>query len=168
MKSDRDPRRLLDDVLDEAPDFRAAMLDSTLGAVRRKRQRRQWGRGTAAAALLMGLGILAWQMHLPQTTAQKPPPSPVIAEVSPVLPVVTSTIVEVTSAPAQLVPISSTSVAMVETAQSQPDFHVLTDDELLALAGNAPSLILWEGPHQAQLLVADQLTQRLPDDEDLQ
>jgi hypothetical protein len=167
MKSDRDPRRLLDEVLEDAPDFRAAMLDRTLGEVRRKRQRRQWGRGTAAAALVMGLGILAWKTHLPLTTAQKPSPSPVIAQAGSLLPVVPAATPEVATTPAQLVPISPANVAMVETAESQPDFRVLTDEELLTLAGNGPSIILWQGPHQAQLLVADELTQRFPKDHDL-
>ncbi len=51
MKNDEHDDRLLDDLLtgSGADDFRAEMLNRTLGQVRRRKLARQWGRGTLAA-----------------------------------------------------------------------------------------------------------------------
>jgi hypothetical protein len=156
-----DANNLLDDVLSEsAPaDFRDASLGETLRLVRR---RRHWRQSRQAAGLLVVLGLCGfwiWQGDLPQ----KPAFAPAVKAIAQ-----TYRTVRTESLPSSAVvatrPLAAGQfiavASLVEIVQTRTgNYRLLNDDELLALVGNRPALLIRTGPQSEELVFAN------PDDE---
>jgi hypothetical protein len=155
MKLEPDAERLLADVLEEAapPDFRAELLDRTLKQVRRRRHLRQWNQGLLAAAFIATLGFLVWKTRAPKDTNQGAPGETLeIVTSQPLSPAMI-----VRSSPGLVKPISSSgsALAIIETGPFSDGFRELSDEELLAFTAGKPSVLVRQGPHQAELLIVD-------------
>jgi hypothetical protein len=158
MKNDSDYNRLLRDIFDDAapPAFREELLTRALAEARGRRRTRPLRQGTIALALLVAISWLAW--------TQRPVrqfPAPRIASS---LNVVTSHSLDpsmlVRTAPGALTLIASTpdAVTVLQTQSAAQSFHELSDDELLAMTRGLPTVLVREGPHQAELLIVDGTT----------
>jgi hypothetical protein len=158
MNHEADNGLLLNDVLVEAvpPNFRGAMLDQTLGRVRRRRRWRQTRRAAGIFVVLGLLGFLVWQKNLPQQTL--PPVTAAKAvERSYTLvrtqPLPASEIV--TTRPLVIVRFVA-SVATVEIVQTgSADYRVIDDNQLLALLTSHPALLVRTGSHSQRLIFAN-------------
>ena len=161
MNDRSDQRPLLDDVLAEAspPDFRAALLGETL---RRARQRRRWRQTRRAGGVLIVLFFsawFAWQNHSMKTGTVSPTAEiPAVknyqlVETQP-LPagalVTTKDFVGVKTIP------SAAAVARIAT--SSGGFRFINDEQLLALAGQRPAVLIRTGPDSEELVFADSAT----------
>ncbi|SRR5258708_6336929 len=155
MKPEPDAERLLADVLEEAapPDFRAELLDCTLKQVRRRRHLRQWNQGVLTAAFLTTLGLLVWKSRAPKDANQAPPRETL--EIVTSQPLSPTMIVESSPGQVKLISSSRSALAVVETVPFRAGFRVLSDEELLAFTAGKPSVLVRQGPHQAELLIVD-------------
>ena len=155
MKMEPDAERLLADVLEEAapPDFRAELLDCTLKQVRRRRHLRQWNQGLLTAAFIATLGLLVWKSRAPKDANQASPRE--------TLEIVTSRrlspamIVQSSPGLVEMISSSRSALAIIETSPFSHDFRELNDEELLAFTAGKPSVLVRQGPHQAELLIVD-------------
>lgn len=160
MENKTDNERLLNDVLGEAAaaDFRDTMLAETLRVVRRRRRWRQTRRVTALLAVLALCGMFTWWQNLPQKTVISPPVSASKA------PERSYTLVEtqplpasdiVTTQPMASGPFiaSTTGVKVVQT--SNGNYHIIDDDQLLALVASHPAVLIRTGPHSEELVFAN-------------
>lgn len=156
MKNKADNERLLDDVLTEAapPDFREALLGETLRVVRRRRQWRQTRR-MAALVIALGLcGIVVWEKNpLPKRTAPAPVSATAVER--------SYTLVETQALPAADIvatqPLSAKestpTMAHVEIVQTRSgNYRTINDEELLALVGSHPAVLVRTGPHSEELV----------------
>lgn len=149
---------LLDDVLSEAapPAFREALFGQTLGAVRRRRRFRH-ARNAAVLVVLFALaGIFIWQRNPERRSIATAPkiqtPARTYTLVS-TQPLAVSDIVT-THAPGSVQLITSApTVEIVET--STGNFHVINDEQLLALVAAHPAVLVRTGPHSEQLVFAN-------------
>ena len=155
MNHEAENGRLLNDVLAEAapPGFRGALLDQTLGLVRRRRRWRQTRRMAGIFAVLGLLGILVWQKNLPQrvsmpgTVAKAVEQNYWLVRTQP-LPAGEMVATQLL-APEQFI----ASVATVEIVQSgNADYRVIDDNQLLALFTFHPAALIRVGPHAVQLV----------------
>ena len=155
MNREADNGLLLNDVLAEAaaPDFRGAMLDQTLGLVRRRRRWRQTRRVAGIFVVLGMLGILVWQKNVPQrvstpvTVAQAVEKSYTLVRTQP-LP---AGEIVTTQPPAGARFVASvTPVEIVQTGSGQ--YRVIDDNQLLALLNSHPALLVRTGPHSERLI----------------
>ena len=150
-----DAERLLDDVLGEAasPDFRAGLLDGTLKQARRRKQFRRWNRGLLMAALVVAAWVWSRKPHtaveVERVTAQKPFEIIVSKPMNPAWIIVSS--------PGLVKEINSSNfrVGIIETDPTVRYFRELNDDQLMALTAGKPSMLVRQGPHEAELLVVD-------------
>ncbi len=158
MNHEADNGPLLNDVLAEAvpPDFRGAMLEQTLGLVRRRRRRRQIRSGAGILVVLGLLGFLVWQKNLPPRTS---------------VPVTVAKMVERNYTLVQTQPLHAgelvttqpfapgqfiASVATVEIVQTGgADYRVINDNQLLALLTSHPALLVRTGLHSQRLIFAN-------------
>ena len=139
---------LLEDVLAEAvpADFGRVLLDGTLRAVRCRRQVRQWSRRLAVVGVFTAIALTIWNTLLPTTpvrsglhvVSSRPFPPSMIVETQP------GGVTLVTSSPNTFLP--------VRTGAIEDPFQEINDEQLLALAGDRPVVLVREGPHQAELL----------------
>ncbi len=153
-----DANKLLDDVLAEgaAADFRDATLGGTLRHVRRRRTFRQARRvGGLLVALALG-GVLLWQQNPPKKMAAPAPVARAVrknyqaVETQPLPP--GAVVATRAMAPAQFI----TSTAFAGMVATRADhYRLLNDDELLALAGQRPAILVRTGPHSEELVFAD-------------
>jgi hypothetical protein len=143
MNHEPDNKQLLADVLAEAApaDFREALLGETL---RLARCRRHWRQTRRAAALLVALGLftlLVWRNFPPHLLAPMP-----MAKVK----VQGYELVRTQPLSADHLVASVTTTEIVQTASG--NFHVINDDELLALVASRPAALVRLGPHSEQLV----------------
>jgi hypothetical protein len=153
-----EPNSLLDNVLAEDAGFRADSLALTLGAVRHRRRVRGWRRAGASLAVGLLLGLTVWRSMVPA-----PVVSPSVASVSAFASVVTSGPLaaneRVASAADGLDQVSSipTGVEWVETAAQTAAYGVLSDDDLLDLAGGH-AVVLVKNDGETRLLLDETVT----------
>jgi len=155
MKMEPDAERLLADVLEEAspPDFRAELLDRTLQQVRRRRHLRQWNQGLMAAAFITTLGFLVWKSRAPKDTNQGTPGETL--EIVTSQPLSPAMIVQSSPGLVEMISSSPSALAIIETSLFGDGFRELNDEELLAFTAGRPSVLVRQGPHQAELLIVD-------------
>jgi hypothetical protein len=158
MNHEADNGLLLNDVLAETapPDFRGALLDQTLGLVRRRRRGRQIRRGAGIFVVLGLLGLLVWQKNLPQRTF---PPVTVARAVER-----SYTLVRTQPLPASEIVTTQplvvarfvASAATVEIVRAgNADYRVINDNQLLALFTAHPALLVRTGSHSERLIFAN-------------
>ncbi|MCL5097805.1 MAG: hypothetical protein M1608_09840 [Candidatus Omnitrophica bacterium] len=153
-------KRLLDDVLSEpmAEDFRRAMFEKTLRLVRR---RRRWRQTQSVAALLVVLGLVT--LLIRQQDFTQPPVSPARAPVASstessyklvrTQPLPASAIVRTHPLPAARFLASSNAANVLHTTTGS--YHLINDDELLALVAPYPAALVRTGPHTEELVFAN-------------
>ena len=151
MKPESQQHSLLDDVLTEgAPaDFDRALLEGTLGAVRRRRRARQCRHGLAAAGVFAVIALAVWNAVMPSTSVNLVRPALHIVSSQP-LPA--SMVVRTRSGGVVVVASSPRTFELVETGSIKDPFQEITDEQLLALVGSRPAALVRQGPHQAELL----------------
>ncbi len=155
MKNDEHDDRLLDDLLtgSGADDFRAEMLNRTLGQVRRRKLARQWGRGTLAAVLVAAGSLLFWRTQVPRTQiAVAPPPASLSTDSS--HPFDAVKFVRTEAGSVGIISSADFSPVVTEIRSSPTPFNEINDDELLELTKGTPAVLVRSGPHQAELLIA--------------
>jgi hypothetical protein len=149
----KESEQLLDDVLgDAAPaDFRAALLDVTLGRVRRRNRFRRVRRGAALFTVLLGVITVAlWKGFPPGSQPfQFRNPDLVVIHSRPLDP---SLIVRTRPGTVAVVNSSLSGLAVVETGKSRSVFQEIDDEGLLALLHGRPVALVRRGPHQAELI----------------
>jgi hypothetical protein len=155
MKLEPEAERLLADVLEEAspPDFRAELLDRTLKQVRHRRHLRQWNQGLLAAAFIATLGFLVWKSRAPKDANRRAPGE--ILEIVTSQPLSLAMIVESSPGLVEMISSSRYALAIIETGPFSDGFRELSDEELLAFTAGKPSVLVLQGPHQAELLIVD-------------
>jgi hypothetical protein len=157
-------KNLLNHVLAETTpaDFRAALLSRTLGLVRRRRRWRQLRQAAALLAALGICGILVWQKNLPrrpfvptpETKAGGPGYKLVQTHALPASAVVTTQPLVF----GQLIA-PKEAVAIVQT--SSGNYRIINDDQLLALIGPRPAVLIRTGPHTEELVFANAEDQKV-------
>jgi hypothetical protein len=160
MKMDRGTdNELLAAVLAEGapPDFRAAALAQTLRAAR---QRRRWRRARQTGGVLLTAilaGGFAWQWLRSSPAAKVSAPS-----ATAILPAVKNyQLVETRPLPASAqvatgefarVKVISSVAAVTQVATLSGGFRVINDEQLLALLGSRPAILIRTGPHSEELV----------------
>ena len=159
MKNEPDPNRLLDDILEEIspPAFRAELLERTLKQVRHRRHVRQWNQRLLVTAVIVMAGVLAWRTYAPRSERHKLP----VARLNWVSskPLSAAMIVESNTNFLHTITSHGATVAMVQTQLAHPELRELNDDELLAMLGGRPAVLVRRTPHQAELLLVDAATE---------
>jgi len=160
MNRKTDNEQLLAEVLAEAApaDFRDAMLDGTLRLVRRRRQFRRMRRMAALLAALGLCGVLIWQRTLPRQPAKcAPAPAAQAAEKNYRLivthPLPASDIVTTRPLAAGQFAASAATVRILQSRGG--NYRVINDEELLALLGQRPAVLIRTGPHSEELVFAN-------------
>jgi hypothetical protein len=159
MNSDRDKQHLLRDILDEEsdPGLREALFGQTLRLVRREGHFRAVRRAGSFAVILVLAGLLAWHFARPgwpSTTLPQPRAEAgyALIHTQPLDPaVIVCTPSSVSSPAIASLPFRD----IVTTEDSRPAIVELTDDQLLALAKGAPVALVRRGPHEAELVFAN-------------
>ena len=158
MNRKADNEQMLADVLAEASpaDFRGAMLGQTLRLVRR---RRRWRQTRRAAALLVALGICGvfiWQKNLPLWPIASAPAAKAVGKSYHLVqtrPLPAGALVATRPLISGHVVASAATVELVQTRSR--NYRVLNDDELLALVGRRPAILIRTGPNSEQLVFAN-------------
>jgi len=156
MNNRREQEELLKDVLAEAspPDFREASLQSTLRLARGRRRWRQGRRGAAAVAVLMLAGWCVWHREpggkgVGQSVDESARSAYAVVETQPL-----AVSAMVRSGRLAGLSIVSSESTVKEVATISGAFHLIDDDQLLALA-NRPAILVRTGPNSEELFFAD-------------
>ena len=164
MNHRTEKQQLLDEVLAEAspPDFRAALLGETLRLARRRRQWRHTRQTGGVLAVGVLAALLAWQNWPEKISAARP-----LVKIR----VVTSyQLVETQKLPAGAV-VATGSFPVVKTISSEPavaqiattggGFRLINDEQLFALVGPRPAILIRTGPDSELLVFANPEDQKL-------
>lgn len=152
-----DQQKLLDDVLAESspPDFRAALLGETLRLARRRRRWRQT-RSAASVLVVVALTLLfalenqPRKMDAPRPLAKTPSIQSYQLVVT--RPLSAGKVIATSEfSPVKLV---SSALLVTEIATTHDSFHRVNDEQLLALFGPRPPLLIRTGPDSEELLFA--------------
>lgn len=150
---------LLDDVLAEAApaDFREALLGVTLRQVRRRRRFRRGRNAVGVVTALALLGILIWPKNAKQTPVAVVPPAKKAVEPSYTLvathPMSPDNMVKTHPSRTPQIITSRATVEIVQTTAG--NFHLINDEELLALTADHPAVLVRTGPHSEELVFAN-------------
>lgn len=159
-----DNERLLSDVLAESspPDFRAALLAETLCLARRQRRFRQ-GRRIAGVLAALGLAVIFLVQQFSPTPTVVAPMVHNITEPS-------YRLVSTQPLPANVL-VSTRAFLEIQSALLRPPFvevvttsggyHPLNDNQLLALLGDRPAILIRLGPDREELVFANPEDQKL-------
>jgi hypothetical protein len=153
MRNDNENKLWEDMLSDVAPaEFRKALLNQTLGRVRRRKRMRRLGQGVMVGALVMVAGLLLWPGERRQTVQQ---PKPVLSNVEVVSsqPLDSSMVVQSVPGLVELVNSKPAELILVDTRREE--IRRISDEELLALVGNRPAALVRKGPNEAELLIVD-------------
>ena len=144
--------RLLDDVLAEtAPaDFRTALLGETLRLARGRRRWRQARRTSAVLAVALLLGVAVWR-NLP-SRGSGAGPAVAACEIVHTQPLPADAIIRTRPLGVDQWVGSIASVGVVRTTAADGMLHLLSDEELLALAAPEPAALVRVGPHAQELI----------------
>ena len=159
MSNDRNKRRLLTDILAEEsePGLRDAIVGQTLRLVRRKRRFRAVRRVGSVAAIFMLSVLLTFHFlrpRPPSITTSPPRPESGYALIR-TQPLNQAMIVATRPFFSSAEVASTASVDVVTTRELRPAIVELSDDQLLDLAKGAPVALVRHGPHQAELIFAN-------------
>jgi hypothetical protein len=152
-----DNQELLDDVLATSTDFREALLDTTLRQVRRRRRFRRARNGAGVIAVLALLIFLAWPKNAKQSPVAITPPIKKAVEENYTLvstqPLSPDNLVKTHSFGAPQIITSRATVEMVQTTTG--NYHLINDEELLALMATHPAVLVRTGPQSEELVFAN-------------
>lgn len=158
MNREADKERLLQDVLVEsAPsDFRGVMLGETLRLARGRRRSRQLRRICGGLLLLaMIAGLFLRHSSKPPQVARQPllPPAAQSFTLIATMPLPPAAIVltKPLTTPREWATLEN--VRMVETTGG--NFRFISDDQLMAMLGPAPVVLIRTGPHSQELVFAN-------------
>ena len=154
MKPTPESRELIDDVLAEsAPaEFRAAVLGETLRLARHRRWRRRAGRAAIVAAVACLVGTVVWRSAPRGVTAAS-----LVARCEQVStrPLAAEAVVSTRAFdPARVISTTAT-VVVVSTTPAADAFHLIGDQELLALAAPRTAALVRVGPEAQELIFID-------------
>ncbi len=160
MSNHADKESLLAEVLAEASpaDFRAVLLATTLREARRCRRWRQAREAGGVLSALLLTSWLVWQ-HRPERISAAHPATKAGAAASS-----SFQLVETRSWPAGAVVITGnfpaiktifTAAAVTQITTTGGGFHYLNDEQLLALLGDRPAVLIRTGPHSEDLVFAN-------------
>jgi hypothetical protein len=159
MKNETEPNRLMDDILEEIapPAFRADLLDRIVKRAQRRSRARRRNQRLFATALVMIIGLFVWKTHTSRNENQDSTSTALnVVNSRPLSP---SMVVESFPGSVDVIHSFSGMAALAETGPSGHDFRELSDDELLALMPDTPSVLIRRSPHEAELLIVDASTQ---------
>ncbi len=166
MTSPTKTERLLDDTLSEAAsiDFSHAVLERTLRQARRRRLVRQLRQTLLTVAVLAALMFWLWpREHSAPVQATKPsrPAPPVMPAITLVqtLPLPPGMVVETHLGSISMLPVSTSIITLIETLPADELFRQLDDNQLLALVTGKPVALVRYGPHDAVLVMPQELLQ---------
>lgn len=165
MNDRADQRELLDDVLAEAspPDFRASLLGETLRLARRRRRWRQTRQTGGVLAMLLLAALLAWQNRPAKVSIVRAPAeisTPQSYRLVETQPLPAGAVV--TTGNFTAVKMISSEAAVAQIATRSGGFRFINDEQLLALVGPRPAMLIRTGPDSEELVFADA---RMPADE---
>jgi hypothetical protein len=149
MKPHPQTSQLLDAVLAEKDDV--ALLESTLQAVRRRRKTQQWQRRACALVLVAGFILAISEMHWTEVLKTPPKLSPYrLVTSQPLAPPMW-----VTTRPnsVRMVASSVGGLTLVETKSSAVGVKEINDDQLFALLGNRPAMLVRETSDHSKLIM---------------
>jgi hypothetical protein len=158
MNNRIDQETLLAEVFAEGSpaDFRAAMLTETLRLARRRRHFRQFRRGLGVFAVMSLLAVfVAQQFSRPTVISRLQAKKIAMPNYELVLtqPLPASMLVVTHSfsmpGPFESVP------KIVEITTASGGFHLISDNELLALLADKPAVLIRTGPHSEELVFAN-------------
>ncbi|MGD0088089.1 MAG: hypothetical protein ABSC24_13280 [Verrucomicrobiota bacterium] len=163
MNHEADNGRLLNDVLAEAPPpgFRGALLDQTLGLVRRRRRWRLTRRVAGIFAVLGLLGILVWKKNVPPqasllvTVPKMIEPGYTLIRTEP-LPAGEM----VTTQPLATGRFIASAATVKTIPTGSANYRVINDHELLALLTSHPAALIQTGPHSERLIFANPVDEK--------
>ena len=157
MSRKTDNEELLDDVLATPGDFREALLNTTLRQVRRRRRFRRMRNAAGVVAALALAATLAWHRNAKLNPIAITPPAKKAVEKSYTM-VATQPLSSDHIVPTRPfeTPQIITSHATVEIVQTMAgNFHLINDEELLALTAAHPAVLVRTGPHSEMLVFAN-------------
>jgi hypothetical protein len=154
MNSRPNQERLLADVLaaGSASGYREALLNETLGLVRRRRRTRRAWRAAYTVALIVALGVLLLRSPGPGSVAPgfSMPYTMVLSQ-----PLAAAAIVSTQPFAGSIIE-SGQSVELVQTASSGLRPNDINDIELLTLLGSKPVALVRRAPHKAELVFVNE------------
>lgn len=158
MNKPTDNQNLLAEVLAEATpaDFRATMLAETLRLARRRRHFRQARRAAGVLVVMSLLAVLVVQQSSRQSVVSMPPVEKVVEqsyEVVRTQPMPASALISTRAFPENNLGIPTGTVFEITTTTG--GFHLINDDELLALLADKPAVLIRIGPHSEELVFAN-------------
>src|SRR5579859_6616179 len=152
MNDEFHSEELLKDLLKDAvpPGLRTELLNQAIRvAQRRARTRRALRTGLAMAGAAAGLVMALWLWSRPSLAPSRPTnPDVVHSE-----PVSRDLFVATLPQPMGIVHLQGASVATVRTSAGESGFERIDDEELLALCGNKPAALVYEGAGRAELVL---------------
>jgi hypothetical protein len=160
MKRPTKTERLLDDVLAEtaSAEFRQAVLQQALLQARRRRHVRMARRVLVTVAVLAAAAFWLRPRQRPAGSSPivkglQPESTVTFVETQPLPPVM---LVETKPGLVAMVS-SSSSVTFVATRPADELFQQLNDDQLLALVAGQPIALVRRSPHEAALIMPDEI-----------
>ncbi|MGD0016170.1 MAG: hypothetical protein ABSC38_01440 [Verrucomicrobiia bacterium] len=166
MKQPTKTERLLDEVLAEtiSADFSQGLLEQTLHQARRRRRIRHLRQGLLMLAALGALPFWLWHLKTSapvQNTeeirsAPQMAPAFVVVKTRPLSP---GMLVETQTGLATTISTTPSAITLVATRPADQSFRLLDDDQLLALVADQPAAMVRLGPHDATLIITDQILQ---------
>jgi Sec-independent protein secretion pathway component TatC len=167
MKPPGKTEQLLNDILTDTAS--AESDQSMLRQMVQEARRRQHVRRLRQALLVLSAvgAVLIWlrPRERPATvqTAKeiqatlRAAPAVVYVETQPLPP---SMVADTQTAPVAMVPTASPSITLVATRPANELFQQLDDDQLLALVASQPVALIRYGPHEAALVIPDEILQQ--------
>jgi hypothetical protein len=150
--------QLLNDLLrdGEPPGFREALFEQTLEWAHRRKARRRMRRtaGTliSVCALIGLLLLLRFEPAVPPEAVVGSRPMPLIIHSRPLSP---EMIVRTDLSSVERVNSSAHALTIIRSADARQLVQFITDDELLALLGPAPAVLVRVGPRESALVFAE-------------
>jgi hypothetical protein len=155
MNSPGETERLLNDVLSEDADFRAALLGETLRRVCRRQQVRRLNQAIVTLALLFGISAMLWKPSPRESRNSAQSTAPMSSQLALVSSAPLRAAMLVESRPDTLDVISSSpGVLAIIESPAEPPFIQISDADLFALlAGRPVALVRAQGQPAALLFL---------------
>jgi hypothetical protein len=164
MKQPRKIQRLLDDVLADtvSADFSEAVLERTLRQARRRQRIRRSQQTVLIVAVLAALIFWLWPRERPVPIQAEKESRPILLALPVVnfvetLPLPPGMIVETRAGLAAMILASPSTLKLVETLPAGELFRQLNDDQLLALVAGRPVALVRYGPHDAMIVMSEEI-----------
>jgi hypothetical protein len=167
MKQPTKIERLLDDVLADtgSADFSQTVLERTLRHARRRHRIRRSQQTLLIVVVLVALTFWLWprEQSAPGRAAKESRPVllalPAVNFVETV-PLPPGMVVETRVGLVAMIPASSSTILLAETQPADELFQQLNDDQLLALVAGQPVALVRYGPHDATVVMSEEILGR--------